>query len=87
MKLSPTFVTIATLLNTLGVLALPEWSLCGGIVFTGTEKCDPGLTCMYQNDFYHQCLYPQKFKYYGVNESGAESSPDKLGLVKLIHTL
>ncbi|KAG8919256.1 hypothetical protein FRC02_001784 [Tulasnella sp. 418] len=54
-------------------------ALCGGIAFGNQNgTCDPGLTCVYHNEFYHQCIKTQTFQYYGVNESGAESSPDKI---------
>ncbi|KIO28622.1 polysaccharide lyase family 1 protein [Tulasnella calospora MUT 4182] len=36
--------------------AVAEWGQCGGTGYTGSTTCDAGLTCVYQNDFYYQCL-------------------------------
>ncbi|KAG8726582.1 hypothetical protein FRC11_014871, partial [Ceratobasidium sp. 423] len=37
-------------------LAVAQWGQCGGIGYTGSTTCDSGLTCVYQNDYYSQCL-------------------------------
>ncbi|KAH7323000.1 family 74 glycoside hydrolase [Stachybotrys elegans] len=33
-----------------------HWQQCGGLNWTGPTRCDPGLTCTKQNDWYWQCL-------------------------------
>ncbi|KAG8914389.1 hypothetical protein FRC00_014029 [Tulasnella sp. 408] len=38
------------------VVAVAEWGQCGGQDYTGSTQCDSGLTCVYQNDWYSQCL-------------------------------
>ncbi|KAG8937918.1 hypothetical protein FRC03_007756 [Tulasnella sp. 419] len=38
------------------VNAVPEWRQCGGVGFAGPTVCDAGLTCVYHNQFYSQCL-------------------------------
>ncbi|KAG8957579.1 hypothetical protein FRC00_003782 [Tulasnella sp. 408] len=38
------------------VVAVAEWGQCGGQGYTGSTQCDSGLTCVYQNDWYSQCL-------------------------------
>ncbi|CAE6414897.1 unnamed protein product [Rhizoctonia solani] len=37
-------------------LAIAQWGQCGGTGYTGSTVCDSGLTCVYQNDYYSQCL-------------------------------
>ncbi|CAE6381678.1 unnamed protein product [Rhizoctonia solani] len=37
-------------------LAVAQWGQCGGTGYTGSTVCDSGLTCVYQNDYYSQCL-------------------------------
>jgi len=32
------------------------WKRCGGIGFTGSDCCEAGYTCEYQNDYYYQCV-------------------------------
>lgn len=36
--------------------AVAEYGQCGGLTYTGSTTCDSGLTCVYQNDYYYQCL-------------------------------
>jgi len=61
------------------------WQQCGGVMFQGDASCDEGLTCVQYNDYWSQCVPPsssatapapcpnrRKFKYFGVNQSGAE---------------
>ncbi|KAF5386564.1 hypothetical protein D9615_001907 [Tricholomella constricta] len=36
--------------------ASPVWGQCGGIGWTGETTCVSGTTCVYQNDWYSQCL-------------------------------
>lgn len=38
------------------VVAVAEWGQCGGIGYSGSTQCDSGLTCVYSNDWYSQCL-------------------------------
>ncbi|KAG8914390.1 hypothetical protein FRC00_014030 [Tulasnella sp. 408] len=38
------------------VVAVAEWGQCGGQGYSGSTQCDSGLTCVYQNDWYSQCL-------------------------------
>ncbi|KAG8826405.1 hypothetical protein FRC19_008972 [Serendipita sp. 401] len=38
------------------VAAVAEWGQCGGMYYTGSTTCDAGLTCVYSNDWYSQCL-------------------------------
>ncbi|CAE6482902.1 unnamed protein product [Rhizoctonia solani] len=38
------------------VLAVAQYGQCGGLTYTGSTTCDSGLTCVYQNDYYSQCL-------------------------------
>ncbi|KAG8946400.1 hypothetical protein FRC04_011846 [Tulasnella sp. 424] len=33
-----------------------EYAQCGGLSYTGDTTCASGLTCVYQNDWYYQCL-------------------------------
>ncbi|KAG8946409.1 hypothetical protein FRC04_011855 [Tulasnella sp. 424] len=33
-----------------------EYGQCGGLDYTGDTACTSGLTCVYQNDWYYQCL-------------------------------
>ncbi|KAF8608735.1 CEL4a mannanase [Ceratobasidium sp. AG-I] len=40
------------------VLAVAEYSQCGGINYTGSTTCDSGLTCTVLNPYYYQCLKP-----------------------------
>ncbi|KAG8751781.1 carbohydrate-binding module 1 [Serendipita sp. 396] len=32
------------------------WGQCGGMYYTGSKTCVSGATCVYQNDWYSQCL-------------------------------
>lgn len=75
------------------------WAQCGGNGFGGSTSCVSGYHCVYQNDWYSQCLpgaaattmktsttssappaatssspapSKGKFKWFGVNQSGAE---------------
>ncbi|KAG8805160.1 hypothetical protein FRC17_005698 [Serendipita sp. 399] len=32
------------------------WGQCGGMNYTGSKTCAAGSTCVYQNDWYSQCL-------------------------------
>ena len=43
-----------------GVLLPPagEYAQCGGKEFKGLTKCNAGLECVKQNDYYSQCLKP-----------------------------
>lgn len=78
----------------------PAYGQCGGIGYSGSTACVSGYTCVYQNDWYSQCLPggatqsttlvtatktsststptstggsgSGKFKWFGVNQSGAE---------------
>ncbi|KAG8916786.1 hypothetical protein FRC01_002869 [Tulasnella sp. 417] len=36
--------------------AVAVYGQCGGIGYTGSTVCDAGSTCVYQNDWYSQCL-------------------------------
>ncbi|KAG8949636.1 hypothetical protein FRC04_008382 [Tulasnella sp. 424] len=38
------------------VIAVAEWGQCGGMYYTGSTQCDAGLACVYQHDWYSQCL-------------------------------
>ncbi|KAF8662376.1 hypothetical protein AX16_001180 [Volvariella volvacea WC 439] len=38
------------------VAAVAEWGQCGGIGYSGPTDCDSGLTCMYYNDYFSQCI-------------------------------
>ncbi|PVF97740.1 glycoside hydrolase [Serendipita vermifera] len=53
-SVTPSIITVAILLPS--VLAVAEWGQCGGLNWTGSTTCDSGLTCVYQNDWYYQCL-------------------------------
>merc|ERR1712127_376921 len=35
---------------------MPEYEQCGGWNWHGPHCCAAGLTCVYQNDWYRQCL-------------------------------
>ncbi|KAG8948036.1 hypothetical protein FRC04_010078 [Tulasnella sp. 424] len=35
---------------------VPVYYQCGGITYTGDTACAAGTTCVYQNDYYSQCL-------------------------------
>ncbi|KIO30769.1 glycoside hydrolase family 5 protein [Tulasnella calospora MUT 4182] len=48
-------ITIAALAK-LGFAAVPMWGQCGGLSYTGETTCVAGATCVYQNDWYWQCL-------------------------------
>ncbi|KEP46730.1 glycoside hydrolase family 5 protein, partial [Rhizoctonia solani 123E] len=37
-------------------LAIAQYGQCGGTGYTGSTVCDSGLACVYQNDYYSQCL-------------------------------
>ncbi|KAF8678288.1 glycosyl hydrolase 5 (cellulase A) family [Rhizoctonia solani] len=37
-------------------LAIGQWGQCGGKGYAGSTACDSGLACVYQNDYYSQCL-------------------------------
>ncbi|KAG8907724.1 hypothetical protein FRB99_002520 [Tulasnella sp. 403] len=56
MKLSAGLAALAALISASGVSAVSEWGQCGGINWTGGTACDAGLTCVYLNDWYYQCL-------------------------------
>ncbi|KAG9018551.1 hypothetical protein FRB90_011435 [Tulasnella sp. 427] len=45
-----------TLLAARSVLTVAVYGQCGGTGYTGSTTCDSGLTCIYQNDYYSQCL-------------------------------
>ncbi|KAG8829911.1 hypothetical protein FRC17_005801 [Serendipita sp. 399] len=49
-------VSAVILAVALQVAAVPEWGQCGGLNYTGSKTCDAGLTCVYSNDWYSQCL-------------------------------
>ncbi|KAG8804592.1 hypothetical protein FRC16_006034 [Serendipita sp. 398] len=49
-----TLLGLATFLPT--VLGVSEWGQCGGQTYTGSTTCDSGLTCVYSNPWYSQCL-------------------------------
>lgn len=34
----------------------PQWGQCSGLRWTGPTCCQPGLTCVVQNEYYGQCL-------------------------------
>ncbi|KAI0106155.1 fungal cellulose binding domain-containing protein [Nemania sp. FL0031] len=36
--------------------ALPQYSQCGGLSYTGSFQCAAPYTCKYSNDYYSQCL-------------------------------
>lgn len=38
------------------VSAVSEWGQCGGKNYSGSTTCDSGLTCVFSNDYYSQCL-------------------------------
>ncbi|KAG8977403.1 hypothetical protein FRC05_001801 [Tulasnella sp. 425] len=50
-----TAFTVAALAK-LGLAAVPLWGQCGGLTYTGDTTCVAGATCVYQNDWYWQCL-------------------------------
>ncbi|KAG8913733.1 hypothetical protein FRC02_005328, partial [Tulasnella sp. 418] len=35
---------------------VPIYYQCGGSGYTGETECDPGLDCVFQNEWYSQCL-------------------------------
>ena len=35
---------------------IPKYGRCGGIGYVGSTRCAVGSTCVYQNDFYYQCV-------------------------------
>ncbi|PVF96642.1 putative cellulase precursor [Serendipita vermifera] len=54
MKLAVALIGLATFVQS--ALAVAEWGQCGGLTYTGSTTCDAGLTCVYSNDWYSQCL-------------------------------
>ncbi|KAF9446964.1 glycoside hydrolase family 10 protein [Macrolepiota fuliginosa MF-IS2] len=38
------------------VAGVAVWGQCGGTGYSGGTTCDAGSTCVYQNDYYSQCL-------------------------------
>ncbi|KIO30766.1 hypothetical protein M407DRAFT_20289 [Tulasnella calospora MUT 4182] len=50
-----TVITVAALAK-LGFAAVPLYGQCGGLNYTGDTTCVAGATCVYQNDWYWQCL-------------------------------
>lgn len=58
MKSNVAFVSLAVAVfgGARSVVAVAEWGQCGGIGYTGSTTCDSGLSCVYQNDYYSQCL-------------------------------
>ncbi|KAG8894601.1 hypothetical protein FRC00_008668 [Tulasnella sp. 408] len=50
-----TAITVAALAK-LGLAAVPLYGQCGGLNYTGETTCVAGATCVYQNDWYSQCL-------------------------------
>ncbi|CAG7847796.1 Xyloglucanase {ECO:0000303/PubMed:15541296} Short=XG {ECO:0000303/PubMed:15541296}; AltName: Full=Cel74a {ECO:0000312/EMBL:AAP57752.1}; Flags: Precursor [Serendipita indica DSM 11827] len=51
-------LSVATLLVAIAgsANAVAEWGQCGGLNYSGSTTCDAGLTCVYSNDWYSQCL-------------------------------
>ncbi|KIO19215.1 polysaccharide lyase family 1 protein [Tulasnella calospora MUT 4182] len=53
-------ISLASLVVAIGsakfALGVAEYGQCGGSGWTGDTTCDSGLTCVYQNDWYYQCL-------------------------------
>ncbi|KAG8908940.1 Endo-1,4-beta-xylanase F3 [Tulasnella sp. 403] len=49
---------LAAFLYAEGAFAVPEWGQWSGqgINYTGSTTCDAGLTCVWLNDWYYQCL-------------------------------
>lgn len=38
------------------VVGVSEWGQCGGRNYSGSTSCDSGLTCVYINEWYSQCV-------------------------------
>ncbi|KAG9007353.1 hypothetical protein FRB90_009433 [Tulasnella sp. 427] len=47
---------IVALASTLAKATVAVYGQCGGINYTGETTCAAGSTCVYQNDWYYQCL-------------------------------
>ncbi|KAF8313690.1 endo-1,4-B-xylanase A [Clavulina sp. PMI_390] len=47
---------LASALLASGANAVAIYYQCGGLTYTGSTVCDVGLTCVYFNDYYSQCL-------------------------------
>ncbi|KAG8978524.1 hypothetical protein FRB90_008412, partial [Tulasnella sp. 427] len=50
-----TAIAVAALAN-LGLAAVPLYGQCGGKNYSGETTCVAGASCVYQNDYYSQCL-------------------------------
>ncbi|KAL0954437.1 hypothetical protein HGRIS_003416 [Hohenbuehelia grisea] len=81
-----TIFSLAIVASTIApAAAVGIFGQCGGVQFTGSTTCDAGLTCVQYNDYFSQCTPPtssttapaacpnrKKFRFFGVNQSGAE---------------
>lgn len=56
MKFSPGLAAVAASFAVSGVTAVAEWGQCGGLTYSGSTVCDSPWVCVYQNDYYSQCL-------------------------------
>ncbi|KAG8919770.1 hypothetical protein FRC02_001386 [Tulasnella sp. 418] len=55
--MKPSLVLSGLMLTVPAVMAtVPIYYQCGGNNWTGETECDPGLVCVFQNEWYHQCL-------------------------------
>ncbi|KAG8953486.1 hypothetical protein FRC04_002328 [Tulasnella sp. 424] len=50
-----TVITVAALAK-MGFAAVSLYGQCGGVSYTGDTTCVAGASCVYQNDWYSQCL-------------------------------
>ncbi|KAG9011518.1 hypothetical protein FRB90_007176, partial [Tulasnella sp. 427] len=55
LKMLKTAIAVAALTK-LSLATVPMWGQCGGLSYTGDTTCVAGATCVYQNDWYSQCL-------------------------------
>lgn len=55
MKLAASLITLAISLSQV-VAVVPAWGQCGGNDWTGETVCISGSACVYQNDWYSQCI-------------------------------
>jgi uncharacterized surface protein with fasciclin (FAS1) repeats len=59
MRVFASSFVLATALDTLKTTHIPgghEYAQCGGKEFKGLTKCNEGLVCVWQNDYYSQCM-------------------------------
>ncbi|KAG8785046.1 hypothetical protein FRC15_002089, partial [Serendipita sp. 397] len=54
--MSRRLTALVALAPLLAQAAVPLYGQCGGLTYTGETQCVSGATCVYQNDYYSQCL-------------------------------